>query len=285
MHKIRHYILTNIQYLLLSVSLVSCAIPAIPFGVPIYFAGLFYLLCYALINTNSTLYIGRYFILFLLTCVYSSIASDSLSYRLFAFIAIVISLTPITNSIKLFLFRKIYLKHCLMLFPLLSLISLICYLKGINYYNVTGNILDFSGVFLHPMWLGAAIGLSNIVTLWLIFFSKNRIIQLLYFMILLISIYMTIVSGSRSALFASLISMFLFLIIKFRDIKKIILVGSTILLITILLLPVYLSGAERMINKFESSKGTYGSRTELFTVGFKHFKETPTLGVGFSAFL
>lgn len=49
-----------------------------------------------------------------------------------------------------------------------------------------------------------------------------------------------------------------------------------------MLLPYYLSGAQRMIDKFESNKGRYGSRTELINTGVKYFKETPVLGVGFA---
>lgn len=282
MFKIHHNIFNNIQYWLLSLSVVAGAIVPLPFGTEIYMAGLFYLLCYALINRNSNLFLSRYFVLFLIICFLSCIASNSINYRLFAFIAIVVSVTPITSSIKLFFFRKSYLKHCLMIFPLLSLISLYCFINGINYYEKSGNILDFSGIFQHPMWMGAALGLSNIVILWLVFFAKNKIIQILYILILLLSIYMTIVSGSRSALFASLIALCLFLIVKLHNIKKIILTGFLISLVTIMLLPYYLSGAQRMIDKFESSKGVYGSRTELFTIGLKHFKETPVLGVGFA---
>lgn len=282
MYKIQQYIFNNIQYLLLALSLVAGAIVPLPFRTEIYMAGLFYLLCYALINWNSNLFLSRYFVLFLIICFVSCIASNSINYRLFAFIAIVISVTPITNSIKLFFFRKSYLRHCLMIFPLLSLISLFCFIKGINYYEKTGNVLDFSGIFQHPMWMGAAIGLSNIVTLWLIFFTKNRIIQIIYILILLLSIYMTIVSGSRSALFASLITMSFFLIVKLHNLKKVILASCLIFIATIMLLPYYLSGAQRMIDKFESSKGVYGSRTELISNGVKHFKETPVLGVGFA---
>ena len=282
MYKIQQYIFNNIQYLLLALSLVAGAIVPLPFRTEIYMAGLFYLLCYALINRNSNLFLSRYFVLFLIICFLSCIASNSINYRLFAFIAIIVSVTPITTSINLFFFRKSYLKHCLMIFPLLSLISLFCFIKGINYYEKSGNILDFSGIFQHPMWMGAALGLSNIVTIWLVFFAKNRIIQILYIMILLLSIYMTVVSGSRSALFASLITLCLFLIVKLRNIKKIILAGCLISMLIIMLLPYYLSGAQRMIDKFESNKGRYGSRTELINTGVKYFKETPVLGVGFA---
>ena len=92
----------------------------------------------------------------------------------------------------------------------------------------------------------------------------------------------SIVSGSRSALFASLITMCIFLIVKLHNINKIILTSCLIFVSTVMLLPYYMAGAQRMINKFESSRGVYGSRTELFTTGVKHFKETPIFGVGFA---
>lgn len=195
----------QLLYLMLAISLVTSAIVVFPFGTQIYIVGLLFIVCYALFNGSNNRYIGRHYILFLMACFLSCIASDSLNYRLFAFIIIVISLTPITISTKLFLFRKTYLKYCLMIFPFLSLISFYCYLNGINFYVKTGNPLDFSAIFTHPMWMGAAVGLSNIVVIWLLCFSKSRILQLLYLIVLLLSIYITIVSGSRSAFFASIL--------------------------------------------------------------------------------
>lgn len=282
MFKIHHNIFNNIQYWLLSLSVVAGAIVPLPFGTEIYMAGLFYLLCYALINGNSNLFLSRYFILFLIVCVLSCIASNSFDYRLFAFIAIIISVTPITNSTKLFFFRRAYLKHCLMIFPIISIISLFCYIYDINYYSHVGNELDFSALFPHSMWLGAAVGLSNIVILWLMFSTKKWIKRSICIIVLLLSIYVAVVAASRSALFASLISMSIFTIVKLNNVKKNIIVGCVIITATIILLPTYLSGAKRMQMKFEGSKGKYGSRTELFTIGFKHFEESPILGVGFA---
>ena len=282
MYKIQKYFLHNFQYILLAISLVAGAIAPLKYGTHIYIAGLIFMLYYNITNKNRNWYIGRHFILFLISCLLSCIASNSINYRIFAFMAIVISFTPITISSKLFLFRKGYLKHCLMIFPILSIISLFCYIYGINYYEAIGNKLDFSAIFPHPMWMGAAIGLSNIVTLWLLFSAKKRIIQTLYFTILLLSIYITVASGSRSALFASLAAMSLFLIIKLRKVKTIILAGCIITIVVSILLPIYMIGAKRMISKFDNSKGAYGSRTELFTTGIKHFKETPFLGAGFA---
>ena len=282
MYKFQYYILNNIQYLLLALSLVSGAIVVIPFGTQIYMAGLFYLLCYSLINRCNNWYLGRYYILFLIACLLSCIVSNSYNIRFFVFVLIVFSFTPITISNKLFNFRKRYLKHCLMLFPIISIISLYCYIYDINYYSHVGNELDFSALFPHSMWLGAAVGLSNIVTLWLMFSTNKWIERSICIIVLLLSIYVAVVAASRSALFASLISMSIFIIVKLNNVKKNIIVGCVIITATIILLPTYLSGAERMQKKFEGSKGKYGSRTELFTIGFKHFEESPIFGVGFA---
>lgn len=282
MYKIQQYILNNIQYLLLSLSLVAGAIVVIPFGTQLYMLGLFYMLCYSFYYRSSDLYLGRYYILFLIACLISTFVSDSFNYRLFAFIAIVITCTPITISKKLYLFRKKYLKHCLMVFPILSVISLFCYVYGINYCVIKGNVLDFSAIFPHPMWLGAAVGISNVVIIWSMFTASNIFIRLINFLILLLSLYITVVSGSRVALFASLVSMILLIIVKLHSIKKIFLAICVVSIVTTIFLPIYLSGAQRMVGKFESSKGKYGSRTEIFVRSIKHFKDTPVFGVGFA---
>lgn len=282
MYKIQHYILNNYHFILLSLSLIAGAIVPFPFGKEVYMAGLFYILFYALKNGSSNWCIGRYFIFFLIACFISCIVSNSYNIRYFVFVLILISFTPITNSEKLFLFRKKYLKHCLFIFPLLAIISLICYIFDINYYAREGNELDFSALFPHSMWLGAAVGLSNIVILWWMFTAKRHLWRAICFSVLLLSIYVSVVAASRSAFFASLISMCILIIVRVNDIKKTLILGCIITIATILLLPLYLTGAERMNRKFEDSKGKYGSRTELFTSGFKHFEESPLFGVGFA---
>ena len=65
MYKIQQYILNNIQYLLLALSLVAGAIVVIPFGTQIYMAGLFYILCYSLKYRSDVYFLGFYYILFL----------------------------------------------------------------------------------------------------------------------------------------------------------------------------------------------------------------------------
>lgn len=281
-----HFLKINLKYILLAFSLISSAIVIIPYREYIYYLGLTYLFYYSLKNFKQKISNGSCFLFFLLSCYISSLIALIFDYRLFAFTGIIISCTPITMSKKLFIFRKKYLFYCLMTFPLLSIASLFCYYFGINYFTFAdgskGSILDFSGFFPHPMWLGAAIGLSNIVLIWLIFTARPIVLKCAYILILLLSIYMSIIAASRSALFASLLSMIFFLILKLRSLKKLIILGSIISIFTIITIPIYLSGAERMQDKFDNSKGKYGSRTGIITIGIKHFKENPLFGTGFA---
>jgi hypothetical protein len=280
------YLKNNLKYILLAFSLISSAIVVIPFREYIYYMGLIYLFYYSLRNFKQKISYGTCFLFFLLSCYISSLIALIFDYRLFAFTGIIISCTSITMSKKLFIFRKRYLFNCLMTFPFLSIASLLCYYLGINYFTFAdgskGSILDFSGFFPHPMWLGAATGLSNIVLIWLIFTTQKIALKIVYTLILLLSIYMSIIAASRSAFFASLLSMVFFLILKLRDIKKIIILGSIISILTIITIPIYLSGAERMQDKFENAEGKYGSRTGIVTIGIKHFKENPLFGTGFA---
>lgn len=285
MLKIFEYLKYNIKFIILSFSLVSEAIVVIPSNKIIYYVGIIYLFYYALKN-NSYNKFGTLFILFLISCLISSCLALTFDYRLFFFALFIISCTPITDSFKIYVFRKKYLYYCLMIFPILAIASLFCYFLDINYYANKNthivNTLDFSAFFPHPMWLGTALGLSNIVLIWLLFNTKRKIYIFILSILLLLSIYLSIIAASRSAFFASIAIMIVFTIIKLHNLKKITLASIIMIVITIALLPFYISGAKRMQNKFAESHGDYGSRTELFVTGLSRFIEHPVWGQGFA---
>ncbi len=276
----------NIIFLLLAFCLVAEAIVIIPFKELIYYAGIIYVASYVIRNNVQDNNFWMYYALFLAVCFLSSILSFTIDYRLFAFTFLVFSFTPITNSFRIFLFRRKYLYFSLMTFPILGVVSVMCYFLGINYFipddAIGTNQLDFSAIFPHPMWLGAAVGLSNVVFVWLVFSAKNKIYVCVCAVLLLLSIYLSVVAASRSAFFASVIAMIIFIILKLHDIRKIILVGIVIFVIAMAVLPFYLLGAERMQDKFERSQGKYGSRTELFESGLSTLEKRPLLGQGFA---
>lgn len=277
----------NFVFLLLAFTLVSSAIVYIPHREFSYYAGILYLFIFSVKNHSSGLKKGGLFILFILTSIMSSVTNWVFDIRLLAFILVLTACTPILMSQKIFIFREKYIFYCLMIFPLLSVAAMYCYLAGINaFVNIEktthGYFLDFSAFFPHPMWLGAAIGISNVVFLWLVLNEKNRIIKYILMIFLLSSIYLSVVAASRSAFIASLLAMSILIIIKLHNLKKIALAGSIITILTIVLLPIYIDGSERMMKKFENSKGEYGSRTEIFENGFKHWRDNMMFGTGFA---
>ena len=276
----------NIVFLLLAFSLVAEAIVIIPFKEFIYYVGIIYVAFYVIRNNAQNNDFWMYYVSFLAVCFLSSIMAFTLDQRLFAFTFLLFIFTPITNSFKIFLFRRRYLYFCLMAFPFLGIASILCYFLGINYFipdDASGaNLLDYSAFFPHPMWLGAAVGLSNVVLVWLVFSAKNKINVCLYAVLLLLSIYLSVVAASRSAFFASMMSMIVFIILRLHKLRKIIIAGIVISVIAIAVLPFYLIGAERMQYKFNKSQGKYGSRTELFVSGLSAVERHPLLGQGFA---
>lgn len=286
MNNLLYYLKQNIIFIFLAFSLVSEAIVVLPFKYFIYCLGLIYLVIFSLYNNSQNNKYGNLYILFLIVCFLSSCMAVVFDYRIFAFAVIIISCTPITNSFRLYSFRRKYLYHCLMIFPILMVLSLICYFFDINYY-VSGKTtgmkgLDFSAFFPHPMWLGFVCGMSNIVIIWLLFFTQKIYLKVSYSILLLLSIYLSIIAASRAAFFASIFSIAIFIIVWLHNIKKIILAICIVTVITIMFFPIYLVSSKRMQNKFENSEGKYGSRTELFVSGFNHFEEQPLLGQGFA---
>lgn len=276
----------NIKFILLAFSLIAEAVVAIPFNEYIYYSGIVFVAYYAVNNNASNNKFGLVYFLFLLVCFISSCLALNLDIRLFAFAFLIIVFTPITNSFKIFVFRKKYLYYCLMLFPVLSVVSLFCYIFDINYYIAddarNANSLDFSAIFPHPIWLGTALGLSNVVLAWLVLGTKNKLQVCVYAVLLLLSIYLSVVAASRSAFFASIFVLITFIILRLHNLKKIMVAGLVICVITIALLPFYITGSKRMQAKFELAEGKYGSRTELFMSGFAGFEKHPVLGQGFA---
>ena len=132
---------------------------------------------------------------------------------------------PFYVSKKVFLFERKILSVILLFFPVVSMIAMYCYLKGINAFAQEGVHIDlsFSAIYYHPMWLAPIAGLANVILLWCLFQLQNKCFRCIVLSILLLSIYVTVVAASRTALFASVITMVLYIVYNARNVKKIIL--------------------------------------------------------------
>lgn len=271
-----------VLFAILAFCMFASSSPLVPRGIVFYAAGIVCSFLYC-IQKRGSLRKGKMFVWFIVACYLTCFINQEFDYRLYIFTLIMITFTPILDSNSIREFRMTYLVFCLYAFPIISLICLYCYYAGINMMSYEdGDVSwDFSAIFPHSMWLGAAVGLSNVVCMWNIINNRKKL-QYFWIAVLLPSLYLSVIAASRSALFASLIAIFLLLLTNASNVKKILKYSIMTAVAVVLLFPVLFNSADRMKAKFESSEGTYGSRTEIFEDGFEHFFEQPLFGAGFA---
>lgn len=270
-------------FVFLTFCLLASSSPLIPNGLSFYLIGILCCFIYCIRFCKGAKG-AKLFCGLLVACYLASLVNSIFDYRLFVFTFVIITCSPILYSEKIYIFREKYLKCCLYAFPLISIICLFCYFKGINMMSPEdGDVSwDFSAIFPHSMWLGTAVGISNVVCLWNILNCKKKISQILWTCVLLQSIYLSVVSASRSALVASLTTMFILILCNVKNIWKFLKYAIVVAVIGTMAFPVFYNNSQRMQNKIESSEGAYGSRTDIFSDGFKHFEEQPIFGCGFA---
>lgn len=275
----------NLRFYLLAFSLVASTIAFIPNGLFFYLLGVIYLFMMSSRQKRNSCSMASTYILFLTACYISVIVSSAWNYRILVFTLTILACTSFWNSKSLFNFRKKYLYYCLNIFPILSIGCLFCYYAGINMFVAEeGDVSwDFSAFFPHPMWMGAAVGLGNVVLTWHVLHTNNKKHKILFGLILLGSIMITVVSGSRTALFASLTAIIILLFTFSTSFWKLLKIVFVVSLLASVTLPFYVSKSARMMAKFEAGKDEkYGSRTERWESQYAKFKDNPIFGNGFA---
>lgn len=256
----------------------------IPNRMSFYMVGIALMIFFS-IKYNKPSNKGYMFLVFYGMCLLSSIINWVFDYRLFLFACIIFFMTPLTISRKIMIFREKFIFSSLMIFPILTIASLYCYYAGINMMSrEEGDVSwDFSAFFPHSMWLAAAIGIANTTLMWLILNTNKIIYKLLYTILLLASIFLSVVAASRTALIASSVSIIYILVIESKNLKRLLLYITVCVSILSIAYPYYQKSSTRIQAKIESSKGNiFSSRGEHFTGGFKHLKESPIVGSGFA---
>ena len=239
-------------------------------------------------NKNSFL-----FVLFILLIVASSVVNMMLDLRLVLFAFILILTCPIYTSLKWHLYKRKIMKCLLVGFVGVVIVNMYAKIIGYNLRAMTQQWEDltdkqFSGFCDQPMWLAAAAAVSTIFCAYLVFVQdkKKRLQKYIYIILLLCSIYVTMISGSRSAFLAAMgatgIVLYLLVKNKARLIKYII--GSAVVVLA--LSPVLFSrntiGAMMAKQEYQEEVGRT-SRDVVWADRMAEFKSSPIIGVGFGA--
>lgn len=239
-------------------------------------------------NKNSNL-----FILFILLIVISSLINMMLDLRLVLFSFILILTCPIYTSLRWHLYKKRIMKNLFIGFIGVVLINLYAKMIGYNLRAMTQQWEDltdkqFSGFCDQPMWLAAAAAVSTIFCAYLVFVQdkKKRLQQYIYIILLLCSIYVTMISGSRSAFLAAMGAMCVVLYLLVKNKARLIKYVISAAAVALVLSPIFLNrktfGA--MLAKQEYQEEVGGtSRDGLWSDRMAEFKSSPLIGVGFGA--
>lgn len=239
-------------------------------------------------NKNSSL-----FILFILLIVISSLINMMLDLRLVLFSFILILACPIYTSLRWHLYKKRIMKNLFIGFIGVVLINLYAKMIGYNLRAMVQGWEDltdkqFSGYCDQPMWLAAAAAVSTIFCAYLVFEQKKkkRMRQYFYIVLLLCSIYITMISGSRSAFLAAIgatgVVLYLLVKNKGRLIKYVVSATAVILVLSPIFLDRKTFGAMMAKQEYQKEIGQT-SRDQIWADRMVEFKSSPLIGVGFGA--
>lgn len=244
--------------------------------------------CNVRYNRNAGL-----FIMFILLICISSIVNLMLDLRLVLFSYILVVTCPIYTSLRWHNYKKRIMSNFFIGFVVVVLLNMYAKITGFNFRAMTQGWEDmtdkqFSGYCDQPMWLAAASAVSTVYCAYLVFSQarKTKKQQYLYILLLPCSIYITMISGSRSAFLAAIGAMCVVLYLLVKNKVRLIKYIAGAVVFSLVLSPIFLSrettGA--MLAKQESQEEAgKTSRDELWSERMAEFKSSPLIGVGFGA--
>ena len=256
----------------------------VSWGLNAYYASV---ICFSLFALHDKTTNTSVFFLFWIWIVICSVFNSVYDWRILSFGLLLICATPALSSAKLYYLRKAIMYMMCILLPIVALLNLYAYIMGINYYliiNVGFNQLQFSGFMTEPLWFGCISGGSNVSLTYFILShdSSKKFFKYLLIFLLVISVFLTVVSGSRSALLSSVIGMGMVAYFYSKDKKQFISYFFVAVFLVIISFPFFKSGSAVLTNKLESQTLDNNSRTLLWTQRLNEFYSSPIWGIGFA---
>lgn len=267
-----------------------------PYSLPsyLYFVGIV-LMLYKMMRYKVG-FVGRnaVYVLFICVILLSTIINMVFDIRPLLYIAILFVSAPFVTSVRWHLYKKKLMHNIFIGFACTVVLSLIAKAMGVNYQvtmrlgesmDLYGGVDEFSGFAKFPMWNSAAAAVSMLYFAYLLFRNGDGKYKarLFYVAMFLASMYVCLISASRSAFgLAAILSVVLlkWLSPNFGKVAKYVVVFG---IIGVLSFPFFMSSAERMIQKQETQKETgMTSRDILWSQRMAEFRSSPVYGVGFA---
>lgn len=240
-------------------------------------------------GSNSMTYVYFVFVAFVWL---TTVVGMALDLRLVIFTAVMIIFSPRT-SVKWHMYKLKLLRNIFLGFGLATMANFYAKLVGINHREVSdymaymGRVAEFTGFCTHPMWTSAAGAISALFFVSMSFrkYTRNKWMKWVCYLLALISLYVVVISGSRSAFVLSLASILLIVKMQSKHMSSMVRNIGIIVITAVIAGPILMDNAGAMLqkkNSFEiTTKNT--SRDELWSQRMAEFRSSPLIGIGFAA--
>lgn len=234
------------------------------------------------------------YVFFILAIWLSTIINMVYDIRPILYTLILIVAAPFITGVKWHLHKKKLLHNIFIGFACTVVVSLIAKFQGVN-YQVTkrlgestmlyGGVDEFSGYARFPMWNSAAAAVSMLYFAYLLFREgeKKKWTRIFYIVMFLASMYVCIISASRSAFGLAVVlsvALLKWLSPNFGKLTKYVVIFGVI---GVLSFPFFMDSATRMLQKQETQEETgVTSRDFLWAQRMAEFHSSPVYGVGFA---
>lgn len=222
----------------------------------------------------------------------TTITGMALDLRLVIFSTILYICAP-RKSLQWHLYKIKLLRNIFIGFGLATIANLYAKIAGINQIHIDeygiamGKVAEFSGFCSHAMWTSASAAISAVFFINMAFrkLAIQRWLKFFYFMMAIISLYIVVLAGSRSAFVLALICSLLTIKMqsdKFSSLLKNIII---IAIATFIFTPFIMNNSKAMFQKKNAFEITVEntSRDELWAQRIAEFKSSPIIGIGFAA--
>ena len=222
----------------------------------------------------------------------TTIVNGMLDFRLVIFSVILYLFRP-TGNVELHQYKLKLLKNIYWGFGIVTLANAYAKWAGINiksgseWMEAHYGFSEFSGFASHPMWTSCAAAISTTFFVSLVFreHEMGKWQKYACYGMILISLYITMISASRSAFFLSLACSALIIWMQTEKVtafmRNALIVGFTVLFFA----PILMDNAAAMMNKRNglevTTKNT--SRDALWAERMAEFESSPIIGIGFAA--
>lgn len=281
------YIKGNKIVLMLAMMVIASVFASVGFGQYAYFAAMGGLFVYCAAKNEQFEGIFAFLLVWmLLGMVINNVWPIQYAY----FVLMIVCASPLFSSYTAFVFRSKLLYALCMILPVVTILNLYAYQAGINYFVMIMSVervaaYNFSGFLHHPMWLAAINGMSNVVLLYLFYKQKesNWIVKGGIIALLVLSLYLSVVAASRSALSSSLLAMAAMVYLHSESSGKLVRSAMVIGVLAYLIVPFITSDSEAMQAKINAEhRGEASSRDVVWQNRIDEFVESPVWGQGFA---